>query len=316
MEHYGPGAWESPSRGLGMTAAGHGGVPRPEKVDQAQALARSCAGGPGFQQCDRGFATCAIHTHGKCCKLHWSCHMGWCHCKYVYQRMTPVEQLPSTVVPSGIMPERTPVCSLLISPSRSPCGARATMGGGGVDASRAAAAAAGGAAAGIKQAILSEGFKIRRVNGTLCYVQHLLLSPRCTSAYMVLDGGFADSTPICGRGWRQQQQQQPLASLIVSPCSSPCSGSGSAGESADSGMPASPDSAEGKRSDAEEETEGEGDEGDNEDDDGGGGDENDDDTCSLQSLASGVGLGGEMPQLRANRMRGISEVVDVIETTV
>lgn len=300
-----------------MTAFGHGGCPRPDKVDQAQALARSCAGGPGFQQCDRGYATCAIHTHGKCCKLHWSCHMGWCHCKYVYQRMTPVEQLPSTVVPGGITPGRIPACSLLISPSRSPCGARATVeggGGGGVDASRAAAGAAA-AAAGTKQAILSEGFKIRRVNGTLCYVQHLLLSPRCTSAYMVLDGGFADSTPICGRGWRQQQQQQPLASLIVSPCSSPCSGgSGSAGESADSGMPASPDSADEKRSDAEEETEGEGDE---DDGGGGGGDANDDDdTCSLQTLASGVGLGGEMPQLRANRMRGISEVVDVIETTV
>ncbi|CAM9635538.1 unnamed protein product [Lampetra planeri] len=296
-----------------MTAFGHGGVPRPDKVDQAQALARSCAGGPGFQQCDRGYATCAIHTHGKCCKLHWSCHMGWCHCKYVYQRMTPVEQLPSTVVPGGITPGRIPACSLLISPSRSPCGARATMeSGGGVDASRAAAGGAA-AAAGTKQAILSEGFKIRRVNGTLCYVQHLLLSPRCTSAYMVLDGGFADSTPICGRGWRQQQQQ-PLASLIVSPCSSPCSGSGSAGESADSGMPASPDSAEEKRSDAEEETEGEGDE---DDGGGGGGDANDDDdTCSLQTRASGVGLGGEMPQLRANRLRGISEVVDVIETTV
>nr|KAF6473382.1 hypothetical protein HJG63_001865 [Rousettus aegyptiacus] len=71
-----------------------------EKVDEAQALARSCAARrPDFQPCD-GLSICATHSHGKCFKLHWCCHLGWCHCKYVYQPMTPVEQLPSTEIPA------------------------------------------------------------------------------------------------------------------------------------------------------------------------------------------------------------------------
>ncbi|XP_067844027.1 UPF0524 protein C3orf70 homolog A-like [Heptranchias perlo] len=69
-----------------------------EKVDEAQALARSCAGRPDFQPCD-GLSICATHSHGKCFKLHWCCHLGWCHCRYVYQPMTPVEHLPSTSIP-------------------------------------------------------------------------------------------------------------------------------------------------------------------------------------------------------------------------
>lgn len=58
-----------------------------EKVDEAQALARSCAARrPDFQPCD-GLSICATHSHGKCFKLHWCCHLGWCHCKSL--RFTP-----------------------------------------------------------------------------------------------------------------------------------------------------------------------------------------------------------------------------------
>ncbi|KAF5909264.1 UPF0524 protein C3orf70 A, partial [Clarias magur] len=48
------------------------------KLDEAQALARSCAGRPDFLPCD-GLSICATHSHGKCFKLHWCCHLGWCH---------------------------------------------------------------------------------------------------------------------------------------------------------------------------------------------------------------------------------------------
>ncbi|XP_017313645.1 UPF0524 protein C3orf70 homolog [Ictalurus punctatus] len=70
------------------------------KLDEAQALARSCAGRPDFLPCD-GLSICATHSHGKCFKLHWCCHLGWCHCKYVYQPMTSVCQLPTTPVPAS-----------------------------------------------------------------------------------------------------------------------------------------------------------------------------------------------------------------------
>ncbi|XP_007246716.2 UPF0524 protein C3orf70 homolog [Astyanax mexicanus] len=75
------------------------GGPKSEKLDEAQALAKSCAGRPDFLPCD-GLSICATHSHGKCFKLHWCCHLGWCHCKYVYQPMTSVCQLPSTSVPA------------------------------------------------------------------------------------------------------------------------------------------------------------------------------------------------------------------------
>ncbi|XP_061548592.1 UPF0524 protein C3orf70 homolog B [Phycodurus eques] len=81
-----------------MAASGAPKCPRSEKLDEAQALAKSCAGRPDFLPCD-GLSICATHTHGKCFKLHWCCHLGWCHCKYVYQPMTNVCQLPSTAVP-------------------------------------------------------------------------------------------------------------------------------------------------------------------------------------------------------------------------
>ncbi|XP_047418960.1 UPF0524 protein C3orf70 homolog B-like [Sciurus carolinensis] len=51
------------------------------RVDEAQALARSRAPRrPDFQPCD-GLSICATHSHGKCFKLHWCCHLGWCHCR-------------------------------------------------------------------------------------------------------------------------------------------------------------------------------------------------------------------------------------------
>ncbi|XP_028836331.1 UPF0524 protein C3orf70 homolog A [Denticeps clupeoides] len=76
------------------------GGPRSGKLDEAQALARSCAGRPDFLPCD-GLSICATHSHGRCFKLHWCCHLGWCHCKYVYQPMTTVCHLPSTPVPAS-----------------------------------------------------------------------------------------------------------------------------------------------------------------------------------------------------------------------
>uniref|UniRef100_A0A3Q0QR16 Chromosome 3 open reading frame 70 n=1 Tax=Amphilophus citrinellus TaxID=61819 RepID=A0A3Q0QR16_AMPCI len=81
-----------------MAASGAHKCPKSEKLDEAQALAKSCAGRPDFLPCD-GLSICATHSHGKCFKLHWCCHLGWCHCKYVYQPMTNVCQLPSTTVP-------------------------------------------------------------------------------------------------------------------------------------------------------------------------------------------------------------------------
>ncbi|XP_036428993.1 UPF0524 protein C3orf70 homolog B [Colossoma macropomum] len=69
------------------------------KMDEAQALARSCASRPDFVPCDG--SVCATHSHGKCFRLHWCCCLGWCHCKYVYQPMTSVGQLPSTAIPAA-----------------------------------------------------------------------------------------------------------------------------------------------------------------------------------------------------------------------
>ncbi|XP_028292122.1 UPF0524 protein C3orf70 homolog A [Gouania willdenowi] len=82
-----------------MAASGAHKCPKNEKLDEAQALAKSCAGRPDFLPCD-GLSICATHSHGKCFKLHWCCHLGWCHCKYVYQPMTNVCLLPSTTVPA------------------------------------------------------------------------------------------------------------------------------------------------------------------------------------------------------------------------
>lgn len=68
---------------VGMAASGAHKCPKSEKLDEAQALAKSCAGRPDFLPCD-GLSICATHSHGKCFKLHWCCHLGWCHCKLVF----------------------------------------------------------------------------------------------------------------------------------------------------------------------------------------------------------------------------------------
>ncbi|XP_056148178.1 UPF0524 protein C3orf70 homolog A-like [Lampris incognitus] len=73
---------------------------RSGKLEEAQASARSCARRPDFLPCDGGQSACTTHSHGKCFKLHWCCHLDWCHCKYVYQPMTSVCLLPSSSVPS------------------------------------------------------------------------------------------------------------------------------------------------------------------------------------------------------------------------
>lgn len=67
---------------VGMAASGAQKCPKSEKLDEAQALAKSCAGRPDFLPCD-GLSICATHSHGKCFKLHWCCHLGWCHCKFL-----------------------------------------------------------------------------------------------------------------------------------------------------------------------------------------------------------------------------------------
>ncbi|XP_023193030.1 UPF0524 protein C3orf70 homolog isoform X1 [Xiphophorus maculatus] len=70
-----------------MAASGAHKCPKSEKLDEAQALAKSCAGRPDFLPCD-GLSICATHSHGKCFKLHWCCHLGWCHwgCSYCDRR--------------------------------------------------------------------------------------------------------------------------------------------------------------------------------------------------------------------------------------
>ena len=61
-----------------MAASGAAKSLRTEKLDEAQASARSCAGRPDFLPCD-GLSV----RHGKCFKLHWCCHLGWCHCEWM-----------------------------------------------------------------------------------------------------------------------------------------------------------------------------------------------------------------------------------------
>lgn len=74
-----------------------------EKVDEAQALARSCAARrPDFQPCD-GLSICATHSHGKCFKLHWCCHLGWCHCKSS-RVLPPRAAVLASAGPSGSRP--------------------------------------------------------------------------------------------------------------------------------------------------------------------------------------------------------------------
>jgi len=57
-----------------MAYTGAQKVLKSDKLDEAQALAKSCAGRPDFLPCD-GLSICATHSHGKCFKLHWCCHL-------------------------------------------------------------------------------------------------------------------------------------------------------------------------------------------------------------------------------------------------
>lgn len=88
-----------------MAASGAQKCPKSEKLDEAQALARSCAGRPDFLPCD-GLSNCATHSHGKCFKLHWCCHLGWCHCKFPPRSFSRAAKVPDS---------RTPGCQLLFT---------------------------------------------------------------------------------------------------------------------------------------------------------------------------------------------------------
>uniref|UniRef100_A0A8C0QJ66 Chromosome 3 open reading frame 70 n=1 Tax=Chelonoidis abingdonii TaxID=106734 RepID=A0A8C0QJ66_CHEAB len=68
-----------------------------EKRDEAQALARSCAGRPRTSALRRALRSGATHSHGQLWFL--TVIFIFLTGKYVYQPMTPVEQLPSTEIP-------------------------------------------------------------------------------------------------------------------------------------------------------------------------------------------------------------------------
>ncbi|XP_076803850.1 uncharacterized protein LOC143447539 [Clavelina lepadiformis] len=65
----------------------------PEKLRySAQQLAESSA--------SRHYPQFCSAVTGKCIKLHWACHVGWCLCKYQYQPLTPLHLLPNTSIPA------------------------------------------------------------------------------------------------------------------------------------------------------------------------------------------------------------------------
>uniref|UniRef100_A0A674AI77 Chromosome 3 open reading frame 70 n=1 Tax=Salmo trutta TaxID=8032 RepID=A0A674AI77_SALTR len=132
-----------------------------DKLDEAQALARSCAGRPDFLPCD-GLSICATHSHGKCFKLHWCCHLGWCHCKYVYQPMTSVCQLPSTAVPFDPS-ESPPTMNLSVSLTErflkiAPCFQSPPY----LQSPKYCVIAD----------LFIDDYIVKRINGKMCYVQH------------------------------------------------------------------------------------------------------------------------------------------------
>ncbi|XP_067116631.1 LOW QUALITY PROTEIN: UPF0524 protein C3orf70 homolog [Osmerus mordax] len=144
---------------------------RNEKLDEAQASARSCAGRPDFLPCD-GLSMCATHSHGKCFKLHWCCHLGWCHCKYVYQPMTSVCQLPSTPVPASPS-SHTHTTDLSVSLADRYL-------------STASAFQAPPCPPSPKFCLISDLFHddylVKRINGKMCYVQRILPPPHVPSS--------------------------------------------------------------------------------------------------------------------------------------
>ncbi|KAM3862543.1 UPF0524 protein C3orf70 homolog A-like [Diretmus argenteus] len=135
------------------------------KRDEAQASARSCAGRPDFLPCDGGrWSACTTHSHGKCFNLHWCCHLGWCHCKYVYQPMTSVLNLPSTLVPSSPS-EHSPSFSLSISLAERFLGSASAL-----------VAPATPNLCTIAE-LFAEDYTVKRIHGKMCYVQRLPLTP-------------------------------------------------------------------------------------------------------------------------------------------
>ncbi|KAM9485933.1 UPF0524 protein C3orf70 homolog B [Salvelinus alpinus] len=144
-----------------MAGFGAQKCPKSDKLDEAQALARSCAGRPDFLPCD-GLSICATHSHGKCFKLHWCCHLGWCHCKYVYQPMTSVCQLPSTAVPSD--PSESPATmNLSVSLTEhflkiAPCFQSPPY----LQSPKYCVIAD----------LFIDDYIVKRINGKMCYVQH------------------------------------------------------------------------------------------------------------------------------------------------
>ncbi|XP_078144787.1 UPF0524 protein C3orf70 homolog [Centroberyx gerrardi] len=137
------------------------------KRDEAQSSARSCAGRPDFLPCDGGQSACATHSHGKCFKLHWCCHLGWCHCKYLYQPMTSVFNLPSTSVPSSPS-EYSPSFSLSVSLAERFLRSASSM---------VAPATPPTPKLCIIAELFMDDYVVKRINGKMCYVQRLPLTP-------------------------------------------------------------------------------------------------------------------------------------------
>ncbi|XP_062907875.1 UPF0524 protein C3orf70 homolog [Mobula hypostoma] len=171
-----------------MKASGVRKIWKNEKVDEAQALARSCAGRPDFQPCD-GLSICATHSHGKCFKRHWCCHLGWCHCRYIYQPMTPVERLPSTSIPistsshtdtiqlSMSLTERFLKTSSFLRPPFTP------------DAPRYCTISK----------LFVDSYRVKRINGKMCYVQR---QPQPAPVVQDQKAGdyVSQTTSVCSKG--------------------------------------------------------------------------------------------------------------------
>ncbi|XP_069790358.1 UPF0524 protein C3orf70 homolog [Narcine bancroftii] len=177
-----------------------------EKVDEAQALARSCAGRPDFQPCD-GLSICATHTHGRCFQRHWCCHLGWCHCRYIYQPMTPVEHLPSTSIPTSMssctdtvqlsisLMQRFLKASSFLRPPLTP------------DASRYCTISK----------LFVDSYRVKRINGKMCYVQRQPQPAPIVHDPQVGDN-FSQTTSVCSK---ESTMTDKVAAPHMNQCSSP-----------------------------------------------------------------------------------------------
>ncbi|XP_072115698.1 UPF0524 protein C3orf70 homolog A isoform X2 [Mobula birostris] len=155
-----------------MKASGVRKIWKNEKVDEAQALARSCAGRPDFQPCD-GLSICATHSHGR----------------YIYQPMTPVERLPSTSIPistsshtdtiqlSMSLTERFLKTSSFLRPPFTP------------DAPRYCTISK----------LFVDSYRVKRINGKMCYVQR---QPQPAPVVQDQKAGdyVSQTTSVCSKG--------------------------------------------------------------------------------------------------------------------